>query len=91
MITIRIRKVISTGQRDEENNITRRWKYKEKRADDYNKKKQINKYNDKMIGKRIGEVVSMRRGDYWNKDRRIDIDEEKRKGEEHHKEVKIIG
>ena len=51
-----------------------------KREDDQDK--------EKTIATRIGKVILTRRRDDCNKDRRSDIDEEKRRGEEDHKEVK---
>ena len=42
---------------------------------------------EKIIVTRIGEVISKRRRCNCNKDRQIDIDEAKRRGEEYHREV----
>ena len=44
---------------------------------------------EKIIVKRIGEVISMRQRYYCNKDRQSDIDEAKRQGEEYHREVTV--
>ena len=41
-----------------------------------------------MIVTRIGEVILMRQRDDCNKDRKSDIDEAKKQGEEYHKESK---
>ena len=42
---------------------------------------------EKIFFTSIGEVISTRRRYDYNKDRQIDIDEAKRRGEEYHREV----
>ena len=62
--------LILTRQIDEEKNILRRRRDKDKRTDYHEKEKQRNQDKEKAIERNIGEVVSMSQIGYYNKDRK---------------------